>query len=71
VELGARSMDLVDLEFSELECLAGNNWSGAILLNLELVGALPNMPLIVWHGMVLQILFKNIYAITFQMIIFT
>jgi hypothetical protein len=64
-------MDLVDLEFSELWCLAGNNWSGAILLNLELVGALPNMPLIVWHGTVLQILFKNIYAITFQMIIFT
>jgi hypothetical protein len=37
VELGARSMDLVDLEFSELGCLAGKNWSGAIFLNLELL----------------------------------
>jgi hypothetical protein len=44
VELRARSMDLVDLEFSELGCLAGKNWSGAIFLNLELLGALPNTP---------------------------
>jgi hypothetical protein len=44
VELGARSMDLVDLEFSELRCLARKNWSGAIFLNLELFGALPNTP---------------------------
>jgi hypothetical protein len=45
VELGARSMDLVDLEFLELGCLAGKKWSGAVLLNLELLGALPNTPL--------------------------
>jgi hypothetical protein len=32
VELGSRSMDLVDLEFSDLGCLAGKNWSGAIFL---------------------------------------
>jgi hypothetical protein len=44
VELRARSMDLVDLEFSELGCLAEKNWSGAIFLNLELLGALPNAP---------------------------
>jgi hypothetical protein len=30
VEFGARSMDLVDLEFSELGCLAEKNWSEAI-----------------------------------------
>jgi hypothetical protein len=42
VELRARSMDLVDLEFSELGCLVEKNWSGAIFLNLELFGALPN-----------------------------
>jgi hypothetical protein len=29
VELGARSMDLVDLEFLELECLTEKKWSGA------------------------------------------
>jgi hypothetical protein len=46
VELGARSMDLVDLEFWELGCLAGKKWSGTVLLNLELLGALPNMPLV-------------------------
>jgi hypothetical protein len=45
VELGARSMILVDLEFWELGCLAGKNWSEAIFLNLELLGALPNTPL--------------------------
>jgi hypothetical protein len=28
LELGARSMDLVDLEFLELGCLAGKKWSG-------------------------------------------
>jgi hypothetical protein len=44
VELGARSMDLVDLEFLELGCLAGKNWSGAIFVDLELRGALPNTP---------------------------
>jgi hypothetical protein len=44
VELGARSMNLVDLEFLELGRLAGKNWSGAVLLNLELLGALPNTP---------------------------
>jgi hypothetical protein len=42
VELGARSMDLVDLEFLELGCLAGKKWSGAVFLDLELRGALPN-----------------------------
>jgi hypothetical protein len=30
VELGARYIDLVNMEFSELGCLAGKNWSGAI-----------------------------------------
>jgi hypothetical protein len=45
VELGARSMNLVDLEFLELGCLAEKKWSGAVLLNLELLGALPNTPL--------------------------
>jgi hypothetical protein len=38
-------MDLVDLEFLELGCLAGKNWSGAVFLDLELRGALPNTPL--------------------------
>jgi hypothetical protein len=46
VELGARSMDLVDLEFLELGCLARKKWSGAVLLNPELLGALPNTPLL-------------------------
>jgi hypothetical protein len=45
VELGARSMNLVDLEFLGLGCLAEKKWSGAVLLNLELLGALPNTPL--------------------------
>jgi hypothetical protein len=44
VELGARSMDLVDLEFLELWCLAGKKWSGAVFVDLELRGALPNTP---------------------------
>jgi hypothetical protein len=48
VELGARSMDLVGLEFLELGCLAGKKWSGAVLLDLELPGALPNMPRITY-----------------------
>jgi hypothetical protein len=34
-------MDLVDLEFLELGCLAGKNWSGAVFVDLELRGALP------------------------------
>jgi hypothetical protein len=46
VELGARFMDFVDLEFLELRCLAGKKWSGAVFLNLELFGALPNTPLL-------------------------
>jgi hypothetical protein len=45
VELRARSIDLVDLEFLELGCLAGKKWSGAVLLNLKLLGPLPNTPL--------------------------
>jgi hypothetical protein len=45
VELGARSMDFVDLEFLELGCLARKKWSGAIFMDLELRGALPNTPL--------------------------
>jgi hypothetical protein len=45
VELGARSMDFVDLEFLELGCLARKKWSGAIFVDLELRGALPNTPL--------------------------
>jgi hypothetical protein len=39
-------MDLVDLEFLELGCLAGKNRSGAVFVDLELRGALPNTPLI-------------------------
>jgi hypothetical protein len=46
VELGARSMDLVDLEFLELGCLAGKNWSRAVFVDLELRGALPNTSLV-------------------------
>jgi hypothetical protein len=46
VELGARSMDFVDLEFLELGCLARKKWSGAIFVDLELRGALPNTPYI-------------------------
>jgi hypothetical protein len=38
-------MDLVDLEFLELGCLAGKKWSVAVLLNPELLGALPNTPI--------------------------
>jgi hypothetical protein len=49
VELRARSIDLVDLELLELGCLAGKIWSGAVLLNLELLGALPNTPLVSSH----------------------
>jgi hypothetical protein len=44
LELGARSMDLVDLEFLELGCLAGKNWSGAVFVDLKLRGALPSTP---------------------------
>jgi hypothetical protein len=44
VKLGARSMDLVDLEFLELGCLAGKKWSGDVFVDLELCGALPNTP---------------------------
>jgi hypothetical protein len=46
VELGARSMDLVDLEFLELGCLAEKKWSGAVFVDLELRGALPNTHLL-------------------------
>jgi hypothetical protein len=35
----------VDLEFLELGCLARKKWSGAIFVDLELRGALPNTPL--------------------------
>jgi hypothetical protein len=49
VELRARSIDLVDLELLELGCLAGKIWSGAVLLNLELLGALSNTPLVSSH----------------------
>jgi hypothetical protein len=43
-------MDLVDLEFLELGCLAGKKWSGAVFVDLELRGALPNTPLVVGAG---------------------
>jgi hypothetical protein len=46
VELGARSMDLVDPEFLKLGYLARKNWSGTVFVDLELRGALPNTPLI-------------------------
>jgi hypothetical protein len=39
-------MDFVDLEFLELGCLARKKWSGAIFVDLELRGALPNTPLV-------------------------
>jgi hypothetical protein len=45
VELGDRSMDLVDLEFLKLGCLAGKKWSVAIFMDQELRVALPNTPL--------------------------
>jgi hypothetical protein len=59
VELGARSMDLVDLEFLELGCLAGKNWSGAIFVDLELRGALPNTPLIAPYSFGLMHAFRS------------
>jgi hypothetical protein len=43
VELGARSMHLVD-EFLELGCLAGKNWSGAVFFNLELLELFQTRP---------------------------
>jgi hypothetical protein len=39
VELGARSMDLVDLEFLKLGCLAGKKMEWSCFLNLELRGS--------------------------------
>jgi hypothetical protein len=65
VELGARFMDFVDLEFLELRCLAGKKWSGAVFLNLELFGALPNTPLMLYisRGAIVN-LFIHIYACT-------
>jgi hypothetical protein len=56
VELGARSMDLMDLEFLELGCLARKSWSGAVFVDLELCGALPNTPIICSSLSYLQIL---------------
>jgi hypothetical protein len=44
VELGAISIDLVDLEFLELGCLAGKKWSGDVFLDPELRGAPPTRP---------------------------
>jgi hypothetical protein len=44
VELGARSMNLVDLEFLELGCLAEKIGVELFFLNLELFGALPKTP---------------------------
>ena len=44
VDLGARSMFLVDLEFVELRCVAGKIESGAIFQNLGLRGGLANTP---------------------------
>jgi hypothetical protein len=46
MDLVELAMDSVDLEFLELGCLARKNWSGAVFVNLELRGALPNTPLI-------------------------
>jgi hypothetical protein len=43
VELGARSIDLVDLEFLELRCLAEKT-GVELFFYLELRGALPNTP---------------------------
>jgi hypothetical protein len=44
MELGARSIDFVDLEFPVLGCLAGKFGVELFFLNLELLGALPNTP---------------------------
>jgi hypothetical protein len=44
VELGARSMDLVDLEFLELGCLTGKKNGVELFFSLELRGALANTP---------------------------
>ena len=45
VELGARSIFFADLEFLELRRLARKIGSGAVFLDLELFGAVPNTPL--------------------------
>jgi hypothetical protein len=42
VELGARSIDLVDQEFLEMGCLAEKTGVELFFLDLELRGALPN-----------------------------
>jgi hypothetical protein len=44
VELGARSMDLMDLEYLKLGCLAGKKMEWSCFFYLKLRGALPNMP---------------------------
>jgi hypothetical protein len=47
VELGARFKFFWIRSFWSWECLAKKIWSGAVFLNLELFGALPNTPLVV------------------------
>jgi hypothetical protein len=47
VELGAKSMDLVDLEFLELGCFEGKKCSEVVFLS-GAAGALPNTPLLCW-----------------------
>ena len=44
VELGARFKFFWIWSFWSWECLAIKKWSGAVFLNLELFGALPNTP---------------------------
>jgi len=46
MELGARSIFFADLEFPELRRLARKIESGAIFLDLELLGTMPNTPLV-------------------------
>jgi hypothetical protein len=58
-------MDLVDLEFLELGCLAGKNWSGAVFVDLELRGALPNTPLLCPDPLWLTILHPSLQGIEY------
>ena len=46
MELGARSIFFADLEFPELRRLARKIESGGIFLDLELLGAVPNTPIV-------------------------
>ena len=42
--VGSQIHFFTDLEFPELRCLARKIWSGAVFLDLELLGVVPNTP---------------------------